>query len=418
MTSTNNPSRVIFIGDPGPVFQQITSAVNGQPEFHLLDILSTPDRLTRDIGQTKPDLILLDHQIAGQPTLDLIDDIALEFPAIAIVIILPDNDSLEIQKAMLAGARAFLVQPFTQINLLSTLRRVKELENRRRSHSTSAKNTQVENTRPLHTVAVFSPRGGVGCSTVAVNLALAISGNTDRRVLLVEGKQYFGHMDIMLNIRSQNTMADLLPHASNLDDALINDVVIEHGSGIHVLLGPNNVNVAQGIRPDDLYAVLMGLHRAFDLMVIDAGSSLSENIVTFLDLADRVLLVTTPDLASLRDTSRFMQISQSLSYPPEKILTILNREGMPGGVNTKDIEATLRRSVFARIPEESPIATRSVNRGVPLLLRYPRCTASRAFKQLSSSLSEMKALEPTRSPFSPVPLKAQREALLASSQFG
>jgi len=104
-------------------------------------------------------------------------------------------------------------------------------------------------------------------------------------------------------------MADLLPHASSLDDALINDVVIEHGSGIHVLLGPSNVNVAQGIRPDDLYAVLMGLHRAFDFMVIDAGSSLSENIVTFLDLADRILLVTTPDLASLRDSSRFMQIS-------------------------------------------------------------------------------------------------------------
>lgn len=417
MTSTTNPSRVIFIGDPGPVFQQITSAVSGQPEFQLLDILSTPDRLTRDIDQARPDLILLDHQVAGLPTLDLIDDIALEFPAIAIVTILPDNDSLEIQKAMLAGARAFLVQPFTQINLLSTLRRVKELESRR-SRSASAKTTPVENTRPLRTVAVFSPRGGVGCSTVAVNLALAISANSDQRVLLLEGKQYFGHLDILLNIRSHNTMADLIPHANSLDEALINDVVIEHGSGIHVLLGPNNVNVAQGIRPDDLYAVLMGLYRAFDFMVIDAGSSLSENIVTFLDLADRVLLVTTPDLAALRDASRFMQIAHSLSYPPEKILTLLNREGMPGGVNTKDIEATLRRAVFARIPEESPMATRSVNRGVPLILRYPRCTASRAYRQLSTSLSEMKALDPIRSPFSPLPVKAQREALLASSQFG
>jgi response regulator of citrate/malate metabolism len=136
---------VIFIGDPGR-FSNRLHAVNGQPEFQLLDILSTPDELA-DIAQTKPDLILLDHQVAGQPTVDVIDDIALEFPAVAIVTILPDNDSLEIQKAMLAGARAFLVQPFTQINLLSTLRRVKELEHRRRSHSTNAKTTQVESTR-------------------------------------------------------------------------------------------------------------------------------------------------------------------------------------------------------------------------------------------------------------------------------
>jgi pilus assembly protein CpaE len=416
--TNSNATRIIVVGDPGPVFQQISASLNAQPEFQLIDLLSAPDRLTRDIAQRKPDIIFLDHQISGKPTLDLIDDIALEFPSMAIIAILPDNDGVEIQKAMLAGARAFIVQPFTQINLLSTLRRVKELEDRRRSQASPGKFVPSENTRPLRTIAVFSPRGGVGCSSVAANLAYAIHEYTDQRVLLLEGKQYFGHQDIILNIRSQNTLADLIPHANALDEALIRDVVIEHGSGIQVLLGPNTVHVAQGIRPDDLYSVLMGLQRAFDYIVIDAGSSLTENIVTFLDLADRILLITTPDLASIRDTSRFMQIGQTLSYSPEKILTVLNREGVPGSVRTKDIETTLRQSLFAKIPEETPKMTRSVNRGIPLMLRYPNCAASRAIKQLSVSLGDMKIVDPIRSPFGQVALKDQREALLASAQFG
>jgi pilus assembly protein CpaE len=223
---------------------------------------------------------------------------------------------------------------------------------------------------------------------------------------------------VLLNIRAQNTIADLIPHASSMDEALIHEVVVEHGSGVHVLLSPANVQVAQGIRPDDVYTVLMGLHHYFDLIVIDAGSTLNENSVTMMDAADRILLVTSPDLASLHDISRFMQISQSLSYTPEKLLVVLNREGIQGGVSTKEIESALHNKVFAKIPEDSPNALRSLNRGLPLLVRYPRSPASRAIRQLAKVLTEVKIAEQSKVATGQAANKAQRDALLVSSQFG
>jgi pilus assembly protein CpaE len=251
-----------------------------------------------------------------------------------------------------------------------------------------------------------------------VNLAQAIHEESEQRVLLFEGKQFFGHIDVLLNIRTHNTLIDLIPHANNLDEGLIHDVVVEHASGIHVLLGPSNIQVAHGLRPDDLYSVMVGLQRFFDFVVIDAGSSLSENTVTLMDASDRIMVVGTPDLASLRDVSRFIQISQSLSYPSEKILVVLNREGQLGGVKTKDIESTLKRQVFAKIPDDGQNVQRSLNRGVPLQVKYPRSLTAKAIKKLSKDLIEMQVVEQLRMPVNQVSRGNQMEALLVSSQFG
>ena len=413
--ATASPIRVLVICDSGPVQEQVTAALGSQPEFQLVDILTLSDRMMREVRAAEPELILVDHMVGGQSTLDLLDEIASTFPELALVAILPGEDSLRAQQVMLAGARAFLVQPFTQVNLLSTLRRVRDLE-QRRFVNRQAPTAVEERQRPLRIVTVFSPRGGVGVSTVAANLALGFQEETDKRILLFEGKLYFGHLDVMLNIRSQNTLADLVPHAANMDDSLVMDVVTKHASGVHVMLSPGNVQISQGIRPDDLYNVFMGVQRQYELIVVDGGNSLNENTVTLMDAADRVLLVATPDLASLRDTGRFIQISKGLGYPADKMLVVLNRAGMLGGVRSQDIESVLHHQIFAQIPDDGPNAVRSINRGIPLLYRYPRSPASRAFKKLVRLLNEMSVTEVSQGAGSPS--QSQREALMASSNLG
>jgi len=419
MPSTTNKSiRVVTIGDPGPIQQQIIAALNSQNEFQLVEVLNSAERLARDIGVAKPELILIEPTLADLPTVDMIDDLALQFPEAGIIAILPEEDSTMIQQVTLAGARAFLIQPFTQINLLSTLRRVNVLESRRRASLPAGLGQSDKATRPLRNLTVFSPRGGVGCTTVAINMAILFKEQTGKQVLLMDGKQFFGHMDVMLNIRSQNTVADLIPHANSLDERLVQDVVSPHASGIHVLLGPSSLQVTQGIRPDDLYTVFVSLQRMYDYIVVDGGNALTENTVTLMDATDRILLLTTPDLASLHDVSRFIQISRSLAYPPDKLLLCLNREGLKGGVKVGDIEAALQAKLFARIPDDSANALRSVNRGIPMVLRYGRSPVSRALRQLSTSLLQVKMADASRMRGSSVVTVHQREALLASSQLG
>ncbi len=413
-----NRTRVLAIVETGPGELQITAALSNQPDFELVDILSKLDKVTQEIRAARPDIIIVDHQIGSQPTLDTLDELALEFPAAALLAILPSNDSVYAQQVMLAGARAFIIPPFTQVNLLSTLRRVRDLEARRRQPAAAPAGGVEAGTRPLHILAVYSPRGGVGCSSVAINLAVALREETDQRVLLLEGKLLFGHLGLMLNLRTPSSIADLVPHMHALEDTMVREVVAQHSSGIHVLLSPTGLEVAQGIRPEALYNILNGLRPMYDFIVIDAGSVLNDNTVTLLDAADRVLLVTVPDLAALHDATRFVRLSRSLAYPEGKVGIVLNRAGLLGGVKTNDIETALRHEVFAHISDDGPNALRSINRGIPMLLKYPRSPASRAFQQLAKTLAAVGAGEAASTVPASAAASAKGKAQLGGARAG
>jgi pilus assembly protein CpaE len=417
MSPANKPIRVIALCDPGPTQQQISEALSSQTEFSLVDVLSSKEMLARQIRTAEPDILLVDSQLESEPTMDIIDDIALQFPNSAVVAILPSNDPLIAQQVMLAGARAFLIAPFSQINLVSTLRRVTELEGRRQQTQTYIPTQAPEATRPLRSITFFSPRGGTGVTSIAVNTAIALAEETGKKVLLFEGKVFFGHLEVILNIRVQNALSDLIPHANALDEALIRDVVAQHPSGIHVLLAPSNVQIAQGIRAEDIYNIFVGVSRYYDYIVVDAGGYLNDISVTLMDAADRIGLVTTPDLAALHDTSRFLQLSRSLSYPTEKILMILNKAGVEGGVKLKDIETVLHNQIYHQVANDPANVLRSINRGIPFLVYYPRSAASKSIQQLARNVSMIKIRELSHETV-PTGEKVGRDLLLASSHFG
>jgi len=385
MSATPQLTRLVTIGESGPTQQQIVAALSSTAtldEFELVETLDASEDLVRQVRSANPDIILIDHQLGAESFLDVIDDLGDHLPDIAIVAIIPSNDPVIAQQVMLAGARAFLIHPFTQVNLLSVLRRVRDVE-RRRSVVTMGRETQVPSgPQDVKTIVVYSPRGGSGCTTIATNLAIALYAETNQRVLLVGGKLFFGHLGIMLNIRTNNTIADLIPHAAQMDESLVYDVVTRHASGIYVLMDPFDLQIAQGIRPQDLYNVMQGLQRLYDIIVVDVGTSLNDNTVTIMDMADRILVVTTPDLASLHDTTRFTQITKSLAYSQDKIQYVLNRVDMPGAVKTKDVLPVVNKGYFP-IPDGGSNVVRSINRGVPLILRYPRNPASRALQKLA-----------------------------------
>jgi pilus assembly protein CpaE len=386
-------TRVLLIGKTGPIQEQIATALGSNPDFTLADVLTSIERIAIEINAIEPDIILLDSDFAERNVQEIVDDLSLQYPTISTIVLLPDDNPVTTQQVMLAGARAFIIKPFTQVNLVTTLTRVSTLDAARRRIRPPVGPRIEQTDRPVHTVTVFSPKGGVGCTTIAANLAIAHYQEFGGRVLLMEGKLFFGNLDVTLNILTGNSLTDLIPHASNIDESLINDVVYKHSSGIHVLLGPRSIEVAEGVRADNLFSIFRALQRAFDFIVIDAGNSLNENSITLMDSADRIILVTSPELPTLHDTSQFIQLSPTLSIPMDKLLIVVNREGVVGGVRTRDIEASLRHEIFGKIPDDEPNAIRSVNRGVPLLLRYPRSPASRAIKNLSSGLSALKQVE-------------------------
>ena len=310
--------RVMPITSNAAMLEQIRTALNDQPDYLLIDRQAGDDELMEALENARPNCVLLDFLGPPANPLGMIDSLSLQFPDMTVVVLLPANKLAEANRLILAGARAFISQPFSDKELLDTLGRTRELHQR----SQRSKTVAVTEEPPMATrgtFVVFSSKGGVGCSTIAINLAIALKELLGQEVLLMDAKLLFGDVDIMLNLKTRNSISDLVPHIGSLDEGLISAVVSEHVSGVKVLPAPINPTSAQGIHPEELHRILTSVQNIYPNVVIDAGNFLNENAVTIMDSSHRVILVMGPDIASLRDASRFFDLCRTtLSISKEK----------------------------------------------------------------------------------------------------
>lgn len=388
MTKDTANSKVLLFVEPGPAEKLVKNSFKKQEGFQLVDSINQLDKWYRVVRDKNPNLILLDYRLGEKQKEHIHEEISVRFPDISLVVLLPDEDASRAQKVMLEGATAFITQPFNKKKLISTLQSVRALQ-KRKLVSSSLNLEKPENFGQFHTYAFFAPSGGVGCSTLAVNTALSLVEKADGDVLLLDGKQYFGNIDIMLNLQVQSTMGDLISYADRLTDELIREVVTVHSSGLHVLPSPKNLRISQSITPDSLYSIVQSLQKIYDHIVIDVGSALSENAVTLMDSAFRVLLVIDPGMAALHGVRIFLEISSTLEYSERKVLLAINRANAKGGISVQQIEKLLGKKPFASIPDDYQLAFRSINLGVPININNPKSSLSKSIGNLATSLMEL-----------------------------
>ncbi len=385
MAATSDLTTILMVSSNNSVINATRQALSQQGEYYIFDKEVTPENLLPVIAETQPDIILLDYGFQSRNFFELVDRIAFEYPMCAVVVVLPEQEVVNSERVVLSGARAFLIFPYKQDHLVNTIKRVMELMERRQTFTMPTVAKEVTE-KPKNTFTVFSPKGGAGTTTVAVNLAISLQRQLKEDVLLIDGKHLFGHLSLYLNLRTGNSLTDLITHAGTLDQRLIKQVVVRHVSGVYVLPSPNSITEAQGIRPEDLFKVVQGLQNVFPNIIVDGGNNLNENTVTYMDLSERILLVLNPDLASLRDVRQFIEVTKSLSYPPQKTLLILNLIGRKADVKREEIEQILNMKIFGRIPADEDLALTCLNEGVPIVLKNSRHPISKAYEEITSAL--------------------------------
>lgn len=383
----NLPSTTVVLITQDPILaKEVHQALAKESGFALLKSLTHPDDLAKTIQPSQACIILIDYQLEDEEaSLRIIDKIASRYLSAAVVPILPESEVYISNKVILAGARAILLHPFPKGNAVSTLHRVRELLYRNLSIPKDVTHSSNRSTQSRSYV-VFSPKGGVGCTTVAINLAIALHQQLKEKVLLVDGKHILGHVALMLNLRTGNSITDLLSNAEKLDEALISQVVVEHVSGINILASPTSIERSQDIQPENLYKVLQALKAIYPVIIVDGGSHLDDNLVTYMDMADGILLVINPNLASLRDARQFLNFSRTLSYSAEKIFLILNQSGHKADVKLNDIEKVLHTKILGMIPADEDMMLSCLNDGVPILLKKSNHPIGKAFKALSTAM--------------------------------
>ena len=382
MATPTESATILLVSKNPSVIEATRTTLAKEEILNLIEKEVTSENLFPVIIETQPDVILLDFEF--QP-FDLVDKIAYEYPMCAVIALLPESEMVNSDRVVFSGARAFIQYPYRSNNLVVTTKRVMELLERNQSY---ASQTPVLDTyaKPKNTFTVFSPKGGVGSTTIATNLAISLHKTLKEDVLLIDGKHLFGHIALFLNLRTGNSITDLIARAGMLDQRLIKQVVVRHISGIYVLPSPNSITEAQGIRPENLFKVIQSLQQVFPNIIIDGGNNLNDNTVTYMDSSDKILLVLNPDLASMRDVRQFMEISATLSYPKDKILLILNLSGRKADVKREEIENILKMKIFGKIPTDENLALSSLNEGVPILLKKSCHPISKAFSDITKEL--------------------------------
>lgn len=415
MPMTTNKKRILIIAKDQKLTDSIQAIIKAQADMLLVDSIPEEKELLPEIAKLSPDVIMLDYEYQKKGFFDLIDKIATEYQGSALVVVLPENEMGNTDRIILCGARAFLTYPFKQGSLVRTVRRVMELMTRNQAMpQTVTEDSTID--RPKNTFTVFSPKGGTGTTTVAINLAIALHQQLHEDVLIIDGKHLFGHVSLFLNLRTGNSITDLLAHIGQLDSHLVKQVAVRHISGIFVLPSPASISEAQGIRPDDVYKMLQILQNVFTNIIIDGGSYLGENTVTYMDSSDKILLVLNPDLASIRDVRQFIDIAKSLSYPPEKTMLILNLTGRKADVKREEIEDILKIKIFGRIPADENVALSCLNEGVPIILKNPRHPISNSIREIAKGL--VKTIQLLQDEYNQKTRTASSEELSKSSKLG
>lgn len=384
MATKTKPITILLISKNVFIIESTRTTLEKVGFLNLIDKEMTPKNLFPVIAETQPDVILLDFEFQDIP-FEIMDKIAAEYPGIAVIAILPESEMANSDRVVLSGARAFILFPYRSDSLVVTIKRVMELMVRNQDYLIRVPAIDID-IKPKNTFTVFSPKGGSGTTTIATNLAISLHKTLKEDVLLIDGKHQFGHVALFLNLQTGNSITDLITHVGNLDELLIRQVVLSHISGIHVLPSPNSIYEAQGIKPENLFKMILSLQQVFSNIIIDGGNNLNENTITYMDASDKILLVLNSDLAAMRDVRQFMEISATLSYPKDKMLLILNQTGRKADVSREEIEKILKMKVFGKIPADENLALSSLNEGVPILLKSPRHPISKAFSDITAEL--------------------------------
>jgi len=394
---TEEKIRILIVDDIPETRENLKKLLYFESDIEVVGAATSGEEGIELAKQCQPHVVLMDINMPGMDGITASEAITQEVPFAQVIMMSVQSEADYLRRAMLAGARDFLTKPFTSDELISTIRRVHEMAASRRMAmpvpQVAGPGIGVVPAGPPpqlgKIITVFSSKGGVGCSMIAVNLALALKKLTepDGKVALVDASLQFGDIGVMLNLQPTRSVADLATQIEELDSYLIETVMIPHQSEIRALLAPPRPEMADLITPDHIKTILEELRKNFDYIIVDTWTALHDLVLRVLDISDRIVLVTIPDVPSIKNVRLFFDVTEALEYPADKLILVVNQaDRRAGGISVKLIEENLKHPVAARIPFDDRTALLSINQGVPFVLGDRRNPLAQAIFKLGEVL--------------------------------
>jgi pilus assembly protein CpaE len=387
--------RVLIVDDIPETRDHLAKLLGFESDVEVVGAAASGREAIELASQLQPDVVLMDINMPDMDGIATTEQLASRVPATAVIMMSVQGEADYLRRSMLAGAREFLVKPFSSDELTASIRQVHSRERDKRSriavpstNGTDPGSAAQGGDRNGTIVALFSPKGGVGRTTLAVNLAVAASQELGRRTVLVDGSFQFGDVGVLLNLNPKNkSIADLAPELEAGEAESLDTFVITHSSGVRVLLAPPSPEMADLVTVGGIKKVLEALRRDHDLVVVDCTSWFNDPTLAILDIADVILTVLSLEITSIKNMRLFLEVAEQLGYESDKVQLVLNRADSTLGIRITDVEHSIGRKVDHTIVSDGRSVVYALNRGVPFFLSNRETQVSQDVLRLATAVS-------------------------------
>jgi pilus assembly protein CpaE len=363
--------RVLIVDDIAETRDNLEKLLFFEKDIEVVAKAGTGREAVAMAKQHQPDVVLMDINMPDMDGIAATEALLSQVPTTQVIMMSVQGEQDYLRRSMLAGAREFLIKPISAEDLYNAIRHVHRLQTTQRRYApvSPAEMGGGESAGAQgQVVAVFSPKGGVGTSSIAANLAVALRQLTNKKVALVDGNLIFGDLGVIMNLVSSKTIADLANRIAELDRDLLNDILVTHTTQVRVLLAPPNPQSGELVTADHLRAIIEQLRKDFDYVVVDTQSSFQDRALAVLDVADRIVTLMTLEMTCIKNIKLFLEVAELLEYPAEKVLLVLNKADNRLNLRAEHVEEHIQHKVALQIANAAHEMTLALNQGVPLVV--------------------------------------------------
>jgi pilus assembly protein CpaE len=363
--------RLLVVEDVPQVSQHIRNLLSVQSQVKLLDVFPDGSKVVDAVQQMRPDVVMIDlllqGKLKGPQLIERLRDSGMEVPVVVLTV--PQHP---LARDPSRGIDAVLTLPFSGFELVNTL-----------SHVMT--DHEARSAGACRVVSVFSPKGGVGKTTIAFNLAVAL-GQIGVATALIDGSLQYGDLRALLKVPNDVPSILDLP-TDRVQESDLRDVLWRDPSGIDILLAPPRVEMAEMVTARDVEKTISILRRLYAAVVIDTPTSLTEVTLAFLDASDVVLSLVTYDSTTIHNTLAVADVFASIGYTAEKVQYVVNRADSTGGINRDELARALGRRPAFEIVSDGRLVVQANNEGMPFVIASPDAAVSRDVRRAATMIA-------------------------------
>lgn len=335
-------------------FEVVAEAENGEDALRRLEVV-------------EPDVILMDLNMPVMGGVEATERISAAYPNISVIVLSVQDDVEYVRHSMRAGAKDYLFKPVSAEGLEAAIVQIYESSQERVTRNTVALLSD-RFTRQTRVVSCVSAKGGVGKTTLAVNLASALA-TEGRRVAFVDCDLQFGDAALMLNQKPPRTIAELCRESRDIDGEVVENYLAKVSDNLFLLAAPHRPEGAEYVSPTQVRTIIQALRKRFDYVVVDTAPVANDLFFSILESTDHVLCVNTLNVAVLKNNRLLLDLFSQLGYTEAPVRHVVMRSSSKSGVRIRDAEKVLESEIYGEIDNDYQFVENSINEGVPFVVR-------------------------------------------------